>query len=146
MARSRLRFPDPRQARPGVLARSCAPFVAAALLVACSGGGGGLGSPSPSSEDERGAIGAPPTAPEYCTNLGYTLDASTCVFPDGTRCDEWAFYRGSCGQAHSYCNRHGGIVSTKTENKGTYTAVYGVCDLAGKQCDEAKFMQTGSCP
>lgn len=45
-------------------------------------------------------------ASEYCINSGYTLnfrkDASggqygVCNFPDGTECEEWAFYKGECG-------------------------------------------------
>ncbi len=113
----------------------------AAVLVACGGGS----STSPASEDERGSVGVPPTAAEYCTNLGFALVESQCKFSDGTRCDEWAFYRGQCGQAHSYCNQHGGTVSSKTEDMGTWTAVYAVCKLNGKQCNEGSFMQTGKC-
>ena len=119
-----------------------------ALLVACSGGGvpsSPTSSPRPMSEDERGSVGVPATAAEYCTRLGYELVGSDCKFADGTRCDEWAFFRGECGQAHSYCNQHGGTVSSKTVDMGSYTAVYGVCDVNGKQCKEEAFMQTGKC-
>jgi len=116
----------------------------AGLVVACGGG-----STSPSGpvalEDERGSVGVPPTAAEYCTRLGFTLEGSQCNFPDGTSCEQWAFFRAECGLPHSYCNQHGGTVSSKTEDMGTWTAIYAVCDVNGKQCKDATFMQTGKC-
>jgi putative hemolysin len=41
----------------------------------------------------------------YCEEQGYTLEMRTdengtygvCIFPDGTECEEWAYYRGECG-------------------------------------------------
>ncbi len=42
----------------------------------------------------------------YCEKRGYQVLVQTaadgsqsgaCVFPDGTECDEWAFFRGECG-------------------------------------------------
>ncbi len=42
----------------------------------------------------------------YCEKNGYTLEIRTaadgsqngvCVFPDGSTCDEWAYFRGECG-------------------------------------------------
>ncbi len=123
----------------------------AALLVACGTSGGGssdAGAPGPnvaSGEDERGSAGVPPTAAQYCQNLGYVLDAGQCRFPDGSSCEEWSFFRGQCGQPFSYCARHGGTIQSVTEDAGTFTAVHAVCTLAGKQCDEGTFMQTGTC-
>jgi putative hemolysin len=119
----------------------------AGLLVAC---GGGDSPTAPvtgpvASEDERGSVGVPPSAGEYCVKLGFTIAGDRCTFGDGTSCEQWAFYRGECGQPHSYCNQHGGAVSSKTENMGTWTAVYGVCDVNGKQCKESSFIQTGTC-
>jgi putative hemolysin len=47
----------------------------------------------------------PNPASVYCEEKGYTLETITaadgsqsanCVFPDGSKCDEWAFYRGEC--------------------------------------------------
>jgi putative hemolysin len=56
-------------------------------------------------QDAGGAeLGNP--ASVYCKEQGYTLDIRTdedggqygvCVFPDGTECEEWTFYRGECG-------------------------------------------------
>ena len=48
----------------------------------------------------------PNPASVYCTQNGNTLEIRTaadgsqngiCVFPDGSTCDEWAYYRGECG-------------------------------------------------
>ena len=82
----------------------------------------------------------------YCTALGYTLASEQCSFPDGASCEEWAFYRGECGQTHSFCNLHGGAVSNKVENMGSFTASYALCTFPdGKQCHEDAFSQTCAC-
>jgi putative hemolysin len=50
----------------------------------------------------------PNPASVYCTQNGNKLEIRTaadgsqngiCVFPDGSTCDEWAYYRGECGLA-----------------------------------------------
>ena len=50
----------------------------------------------------------PNPASVYCEQNGNKLEISTaadgsqsgvCVFPDGSTCDEWAYYRGECGPA-----------------------------------------------
>ncbi|MBI5877393.1 MAG: DUF333 domain-containing protein [Chloroflexi bacterium] len=50
----------------------------------------------------------PNPASVYCIQKGNTLEFRTaadgsqngiCVFPDGSTCDEWAYYRGECGRA-----------------------------------------------
>ena len=33
----------------------------------------------------------------YCDTLGYDVQGDLCVFPDGTSCEAWEFYRGECG-------------------------------------------------
>lgn len=46
----------------------------------------------------------PNPASVYCEEQGGTLEIvdspegqyGICVLPDGTRCEEWAFYRGEC--------------------------------------------------
>ncbi len=57
-------------------------------------------------DGETGQAGVPNPASAYCEEQGYTLEIRTdenggqygvCVFPDGSECDEWAFYRGECG-------------------------------------------------
>ena len=50
----------------------------------------------------------PNPASVYCTQKGNNLEIRTaadgsqsgiCVFPDGSTCDEWAYFRGECGPA-----------------------------------------------
>jgi hypothetical protein len=50
----------------------------------------------------------PNPASVYCEQNGNRLHIRTaadgsqygiCVFPDGSTCDEWAYYRGECGLA-----------------------------------------------
>jgi putative hemolysin len=45
----------------------------------------------------------------YCVQSGYTLEIRTaagggqygvCIFPDGSECEEWAFFRNECGAAY----------------------------------------------
>jgi putative hemolysin len=52
--------------------------------------------------------GMPNPASVYCTQNGNKLEIQTasdgsqngiCVFPDGSTCDEWAYFRGECGLA-----------------------------------------------
>jgi putative hemolysin len=53
-------------------------------------------------------VNIPNPASVYCKQNGNKLEIHTaadgsqygiCVFPDGSTCDEWAFYRGECGAA-----------------------------------------------
>lgn len=50
--------------------------------------------------------GLPSPAAAYCQEQGYQHEIRTaadgsqsgvCIFPDGSECDEWAFYRRECG-------------------------------------------------
>ena len=43
-----------------------------------------------------------------CDALGYTIREEKCIFPDGTSCDQWAFWRGTCGQTYHICTLLGG--------------------------------------
>jgi putative hemolysin len=61
--------------------------------------------PEPPATDMPQA-GIPNPASVYCVQNGNTLEIHTavddsqygiCVFPDGSTCDEWAYYRGECG-------------------------------------------------
>lgn len=82
----------------------------------------------------------------YCVALGYELAGEQCTFPDATSCEEWSFYRGECGQTHSFCNLHGGTVANKTEDMGTWTATYALCTLpGGQQCHEDAFARSCTC-
>jgi putative hemolysin len=57
-------------------------------------------------KQDAGGAGLPNPASAFCEEQGYELEIRTaadgsqqgfCLFPDGTECDEWAFYRGECG-------------------------------------------------
>lgn len=50
----------------------------------------------------------PNPASAYCVEQGFTSEIRTaadgsqagyCIFPDGSECDEWAYFRGECGPA-----------------------------------------------
>jgi len=57
---------------------------------------------------EMPQLNMPNPASVYCEESGYKLEIHTaadgsqsgvCVFPDGSTCDEWAYFRGECGPA-----------------------------------------------
>jgi len=41
-----------------------------------------------------------------------------CIFPDGSECHDWDFYRGDCGQKYSYCALKGCDIKTIVANEG----------------------------
>jgi len=54
---------------------------------------------------EEGAVGIANPASVYCEEQGYKLEIrndeqgnqyGVCIFPDGSECDEWEYYRGEC--------------------------------------------------
>ena len=64
-----------------------------------------VSTPEPTVTDMPQA-GMPNPASVYCTETGNKLEIRTaadgsqsgvCVFPDGSTCDEWAYFRGECG-------------------------------------------------
>jgi putative hemolysin len=66
----------------------------ASLLIGCVG-----------ESTEQPGPGLANPASEYCEEQGGQLEISedaegdqtgSCVFPDGSSCEEWAFYRGEC--------------------------------------------------
>ena len=62
---------------------------------------GACGGDEPTDTDESGLANP---ASVYCEEQGGTVDLregaegtyGVCVFPDGSECDEWAFFRGEC--------------------------------------------------
>lgn len=65
----------------------------------------------------------------YCTQQGNKLEILTaddgsqsgrCIFPDGSACDEWAYYRGECGPAVIDSTAVASGNATSGENPGSY--------------------------
>lgn len=109
----------------------------AALVSACQ--------PAAPSQPTSGAGLANP-ASTYCAALKYDLQIRSdssgaqtgyCVFPDKTECEEWAFFRGECGQDKSLCGQHGGTI--KAADSGP------TCSFKdGSTCAEADLV-SGTC-
>jgi len=59
---------------------------------------------TPASDAFESPIGLPNPASKFCEDSGYILELRTdangtagyCIFPDGSECEEWAFFRGEC--------------------------------------------------
>jgi putative hemolysin len=112
-------------------------IAAAALAVACQ-------SATPTQPAPSAGLANP--ASTYCTGLKYDLQIRSdssgaqtgyCVFPDKTECEEWAFFRGECGQDKSFCATNGGKIE-KTENGA-------ICTFPdGSTCPEVDFA-AGTC-
>jgi putative hemolysin len=69
----------------------------------------------------------PNPASVYCEQNGNTLEIQTaddgsqsgvCIFPDGSTCDEWAYYRGECGPAAPTSPTPATTVEATTEVSG----------------------------
>ena len=72
-------------------------------------------------------VNMPNPASVYCEQNGNKLEIQTasdgsqngiCVFPDGSTCDEWAYYRGECGPAAQKSPTPAVIVEATTEASG----------------------------
>lgn len=122
-------------------------LTATASMPACVSGA--EGSPPETSGADGDLAEAPSAvanpAAVYCANLGYRLESSGCLFPDGSSCEEWAFYRGKCGQPFSYCETHGFQISNRTETDGSAWFEYAVCTFPdGSECEEDDYSE-GKC-
>ncbi|MGB2965229.1 MAG: DUF333 domain-containing protein [Anaerolineales bacterium] len=112
------------------------------LATACTGGDPVL--PGPVEPTEPIADMANPAA-VYCSELGYVMESVTrnggddadCIFPDESRCGQWDFLSGRCGQESSYCSQQG-YKLLEGSNIGT-------CQFPdGSTCNEFLFF-TGDC-
>jgi putative hemolysin len=82
----------------------------------------------------------------YCAKLGYkySKEGNTCIFPDGSECDDSRFYAGLCAENYSYCNTHGGKVSLWKDPQ--QSTALPVCTLPnGDKCFDHVFAETGDC-
>jgi putative hemolysin len=112
----------------------------------------------------EGNANMPNPAAVYCLENGGTLEVRKdqvgneygyCLFPDGSECDEWAYYRGECQPGDSlegnanmpnpasvYCEENGGTVKIVTAEDGSQS---GVCVFTdGSECDEWAYFR-GEC-
>ena len=117
---------------------------------------------SPSTDDSQANM--PNPASVYCEENGGSLEIRKdaegneygyCIFPDGSECDEWAYYRGECNPGDSlggnanmpnpasvYCEENGGTVKIITAEDGSQS---GVCVFpGGSECDEWAYFR-GEC-
>lgn len=110
------------------------------LLAACQPGNT---PPSPAVPEETGLANP---ASVYCDDLGYTLDIrededggqhGVCIFPDGSECEEWAFFRGECGADKTYCARQGYTLEVRD---GVPTCVF----PDGSSCPDVDYLH-GEC-
>ena len=71
--------------------------------------------------------GIPNPASVYCKEQGNKLEIriaadgsqnGICVFPDGSTCDEWAYFRGECGSAAQKSPTPATTVEATTEASG----------------------------
>ena len=106
-------------------------------------------------------VGMPNPASKYCVDQGYELEIRTeaggevsyCLFPDGSECEEWAFFRGECAPggaeggadmpnpASKYCVDEGYELEIRTEAGGEV----GYCLFPdGSECEEWAFYR-GEC-
>lgn len=114
------------------------------LVSAC--GGGEPEQVNPEESAEPIADMANPAA-VYCDGLGYTMENVTrngggdadCIFPDGSRCGQWDFLSGRCGQEYSFCGLQGHLLG-EGSNIGT-------CQFPdGSICDEFLFFSRDCSP
>ena len=114
-------------------------------------------------EPSESPLDMPNPASKFCRDQGYQLEMRTdasgttgyCVFPNGSECEEWAYYRGECGPADTtfdspvglpnpasqYCLDQGHELEMRTEANGTA----GYCIFPdGTECEEWTYYR-GEC-
>jgi putative hemolysin len=84
---------------------------------------------SDSTATDMPQAGIPNPASVYCEQNGNKLEIQTasdgsqsgvCVFPDGSTCDEWAYYRGECGPSAQASPIPAMTVEATTDASGGY--------------------------
>ncbi len=80
--------------------------VIAILLLSACAPATPTAAPAGSPGGTPGAVGIANPASTFCIDKGTKLQIRTnadtsqygvCIFPDGTECEEWAYFRGQCG-------------------------------------------------
>jgi Tol biopolymer transport system component/putative hemolysin len=136
-------------------------LIVVGLLVA---GCGAAPAPTASPTEAAPADTANP-ASVFCEEQGYRLEIRDeadgqkgyCIFPDGSECEEWAFYRGECAPPAESETSPGQLANPASENcvavGGTWTAEtrvdggqFGICLFEdNRQCEEWALLR-GDCP
>ena len=135
-------------------------LVAIVILIIVFGAAAILSRNAPREGTASTAIANP--AAEYCKKMNnqYEIRAAAdgsqygvCILPDGTECDEWAYYRGECPAgaksgtpnpdlAENYCLSNNNMYQTRKDAAGNEV---GVCILpSGKECDALGYYK-GTC-
>lgn len=92
-------------------------------------------------------------ADAWCLELGYKCEIKSgekgeyaiCIFPDGSECSTWDFFRGACGQKFSYCVKKEAQIESRVDDMGTWTAQYAVCLFSDhSECLEQDYF-SGAC-
>jgi putative hemolysin len=117
--------------------------------------------PSAKATPTQSQIGLPNPASKYCVDKGGKLEirdeaggqAGYCIFPDGSECDEWAYFRGQCepgastssanmvNPASKFCQDQGYKWEARDEAGGQV----GYCLFPdGSECEEWAFYR-GQC-
>ncbi len=95
------------------------------------------------------AVGMANPASVFCKEKGGQLkiekDATggefgTCVFPDGSQCEEWAFYRGECKPGQSLATATSPVAAELTET-ALRNASYELPDLGAIELKDGKYEQ-----
>src|SRR5512139_1273126 len=121
--------------------------------------------PTPTAAPTEPAAGLANPASTFCVDQGYKWESRDepggqkgyCIFPDGSECEEWAFYRGECAPAGAAqptsaqlanpasenCIKQGGTVQIQTRGDG---GQFGICLFEDNmQCEEWALLR-GECP
>jgi len=121
-------------------------YICLFLCIFCGAGSVNGEQQKDTTDKKEHLVGMPNPAAVYSTKLGYKYEIrkggyGVVVFPDGTECKGWDFYRGKAGQKWSYCEQHEGKIENRVENMGTWTAEYAVCVFPnGSECSEMDYM------
>lgn len=83
-------------------------------------------------------------AARYCQHMGYDYvikdttegQIGYCIMPDSTKCDEWAFFSGLCGQEYSYCVRKGYDVEVREATSCVFAMQCSYCILEDGQAEK----------
>jgi putative hemolysin len=121
--------------------------------------------PTPEASPTEAAPGMPNPASKFCVDQGYQSEirdepggqVGYCLFPDGSECEEWAFFRGECAPSSESQPTPAQLANPASENcvavGGTWSienrvggGQFGICLFEdNRQCEEWALLR-GDCP